>query len=130
MNIMEMKKEDFKKVPFRDKNTDLSDFYSVVILPTEEMHDSGYMCMDFVAVNTKREPICRLSGCSDVLDIDGIGGYGIDREGLTTGLAAVKGWAVDCLPCGLLRIYTKDGYKLKVGNMAGSNYELYGVNDR
>ena len=39
------------------------------------MHDSGFRTMDFVAYS-KNEPICLLSGCSDVIHIDGIGGFG------------------------------------------------------
>ena len=77
MNIFEMEKEDFKKLPKRDgflKN--VGEFYSLVIIPQDCKHDSGWMCMDFVAVNKEGEPICRLSGCSDVLHLDGIGGYG------------------------------------------------------
>ena len=47
MDILTMKKEDFKKVPFRNTETNLDNFYSLVIIPTEDMHDSGYRCMDF-----------------------------------------------------------------------------------
>lgn len=35
MDILTMKKEDFEKVPFRNAETNLDDFYSVVIIPTE-----------------------------------------------------------------------------------------------
>lgn len=128
MNIMEMTKEDFTKIPFRNDSTDLSDFYSAVIIPTEDMHDSGFMCMDFVAINSKREPICRLSGCSDVLDLDGIGGYGEHRD-FTSVKIEIKGWKIDCIPCGYLRILAKNGYKLKADYFAGSNYSLYAVPD-
>lgn len=74
MNIMSMTVEDFKAVHFRNADDNLSVVYSIVILPTDDMHDSGYRCMDFVAVNRDHKPICRLSGCSDVLHLDGIGG--------------------------------------------------------
>ena len=51
MNISYMTKEDFKNVPsaneygFKWKD---EKFNSIVIIPTDEMHESGYMCMDFV----------------------------------------------------------------------------------
>lgn len=125
MDILTMKKEDFKKVPFRNTETNLDNFYSLVIIPTEDMHDSGYRCMDFVAVNSSREPICRLSGCSDILDIDGIGGYGLN--GVLSDKVDNKAWQIDCLPCGYLRIYPRTGYKLQVNNIPVSNFSLYAV---
>lgn len=86
MNIFEMTKEDFDKVPERGGwSRDIGEFRSLVIIPQDYAHDSGWMCMDFVAVDKEGEPICKLSGCSDVLDLDGIGG------GLITGLVATNG---------------------------------------
>lgn len=121
MNVMNMTVEDFKKVPFRTKDTDLSEFYSLVILPTEEIHDSGYKCMDFVAIDKYGYPICRLSGCSDVLHLDGIGGFG-EYKGKLNKMVVPKGWSIDCLPCGLIRVFSK--YMLKPVGM-GSSYCLY-----
>lgn len=77
MNILKMTKKDFLAVPMREHfDTKIELFNSLVIIPTRHKHESGFMCMDFVAVDHKDEPICRLSGCSDVLHLDGIGGYG------------------------------------------------------
>ena len=82
MNVFDMTKEDFKKVPERGGwSRDIGEFSSLVIIPQDYAHDSGWMCMDFVAVNKDGEPICRLSGCSDVLNLDGIGGYEDRRVG-------------------------------------------------
>lgn len=125
MNILKMKKEDFEKVPFRNTETNLDNIYSVVIIPTENMHDSGYRCMDFVAVNSIQEPVCRLSGCSDILAIDGTGGYGLN--GVLSDKVDNKAWEIDCLPCGYLRIYPRTGYKLKVDSLPLSNFSLYAV---
>ena len=101
MHIFEMEKEDFKKLPKRDGFLkDVGEFYSLVIIPQGCKHDSGWMCMDFVAVNKEGEPICRLSGCSDVLHLDGIGGYGYRPSSVIE----PKGWKIDCLPCGYLRV--------------------------
>jgi len=125
MDILKMKKEDFEKVPFRNAETNLDDFYSAVIIPAEDMHDSGYRCMDFVAINSSKEPICRLSGCSDVLDIDGIGGYGLN--GALSDKVDNKAWQIDCLPCGYLRIFPGTGYKLQADSVPVSDYSLYAV---
>lgn len=78
MKVQEMTREDFKSVP-RRKNfmAPVPKFRSLVIIPTDEEHDSGYLCMEFVTVGKNDEPIVRMPGCSDVLNINGIGGYGI-----------------------------------------------------
>lgn len=92
--IFDMTKEDFNKVPKRDNRwSDFGEFRSLVIIPLDYEHDSGWMCMDFVAVNDEGEPICRLSGCSDVLTFDVTGERG-------------KRWSIDCLPCGYLRLFS------------------------
>jgi hypothetical protein len=121
-----MKKKDFQELRVRDRfDEDIGEFDSLVILPTRKKHDSGWMCMDFVACKDS-EPICRLSGCSDVLNIDGIGGYG-PYYGSINKSVVPKGWSIDCLPCGYLRLWSN--HTLKVG-VAVSNFELLGVSPR
>lgn len=105
MKITEMKKTDFNSVPERKHWSDKVElFNSLVIIPTMRKHDSGYMCMDFCAVNVNDEPICLLSGCSDVLHVDGIGGYG-EFNGEIAKSRPIEAWSIDCLPCGYLRIF-------------------------
>lgn len=118
-----MKKRDFQEIPLRDSfDEDIGEFDSLVIMPTRKKHDSGWLCIDFVACR-KAEPICRLSGCSDVLNIDGIGGYGPYRGFIPKSVVA-KGWSIDCLPCGYLQLWSN--HTLKAG-AALSNFEIYGV---
>ena len=133
MNISYMTKEDFKNVPsaneygFKWKD---EKFNSIVIIPTDEMHESGCMCMDFVAVDSNFEPICKLSGISDVLHIDGIGGYGYKsilgamRTSDGKAVIAPKGWFIDCLPCGYLRL-ASDGEMFLTSPFALSSFEIY-----
>ena len=111
-DIKEMTRKEFEAIPHHDFDKDLGTFASLVILPLRTMHDSGYRCMDFVAVNVNDEPICRLSGCSDIIHIDGIGGYGYRwiRKGGVPEMIPPKGWSIDCLPkSGLLRIFANNG---------------------
>lgn len=96
MNIFEMKKNDFKKLRKRDWDEDIGKFQSLVVIPTRRKHDSGFMCMEFVAVKNNGEPICRLGGGSDVVHIGGL-------------INAISGWSMDCLPCGYLRLFNKYG---------------------
>lgn len=122
MNVFDMTKEDFEKVPGRNGwSRDIGEFDSLIVIPQGYAHDSGWMCMDFVAVNKDGEPICRLSGCSDVLNLDGIGGYG-DWRGVVPHLVAPKGWKIDCLPCGYLQLFSRS--TLTAGP-ALSDFEIY-----
>ncbi len=123
MNVFEMKKEDFENVPERGGfQRDVGEFHSLVIIPQDYAHDSGWMCMDFVAVDKKGEPICELSGCSDVLNLDGIGGYGDLRPGMLPHFIEPKGWIVDCLPCGYLRLFSRS---TMTAGAALSSFEIY-----
>ena len=136
MRITDMTKEDFDKVPYF-KETGLTTltfntiFNSIVIIPTGEMHDSGYQMMDFVAVSSKTyEPMYKLSGISDVIDLDGIGGYGPDsirgcKDLDGNHVVPVKGWAIDCLPCGYLRLFARDGLFVKHHDFPVSSFEIY-----
>lgn len=122
MKIVEMSKEDFEKVPERKHfDEQIGLFNSLVILPMDYLHDSGYKCMDFIAVDDNNEPICRLSGCSDVLHLDGIGGYG-KYNGRIAENRPIEGWSIDCLPCGLLRVFCKGWIEAEC---AVSSFEIF-----
>lgn len=107
MKVTSMTKEQFDDIPCRKGfNSDVQPFYSLVIIPTGEMHESGFQMMDFVAVAKDETPIMKLSGCSDVLNIDGIGGYG-NWNGNIPISRPIQSWAIDCLPCGYLRLFCR-----------------------
>lgn len=101
MNIFDMKKSDFKDIPVT--NDTVKDFDDVVIIPTNRKHDSGYRCMEFVFCE-KGEPFVKSFGGSDVLNLNGIGGYGKWKGYLPTMVQPI-GWNIDCLPCGYLHIW-------------------------
>lgn len=125
MNIFDMTKEDFEKVPGRGGwSRDIGEFNALVIIPQDYAHDSGWMCMDFVAVSKDGEPICRLSGYSDILNLDGIGGYGYRNWRLKElpNHIEPKGWSIDCLPCGYLRLFSRN---MMTAGPALSNFEIY-----
>lgn len=126
MDIMEMKKKDFEVLPHRGWNEDIGEFDALVIVPQKHKHDSGFMCMDFVAVR-KRHPICFLSGCSDVIHIDGIGGYGKwDGKGVSApSLVLPKPWSIDCLPCGYLRLFVNTNHFTLTCSEALSSFEVW-----
>ena len=155
MKVYDMSRKDFESLPCREWDKSMEKFDSLVILPIpisfisnikykirkllakvfhlnepeiweiNGMHDSGYQLIDFVACRGNTA-ICKLSGCSDVLHLDGIGGYGKDwlkKYGSVPDMIKPVGWCIDCLPnSGLLRLFTHD--KLTVG-IALSSFEVY-----
>lgn len=124
--ITEMTRKEFEALPGRDWNKDIGPFDSMVILPSRRLHDSGYRCMDFVAVK-KMKPVCRLAGASDVVHFNGIGGYGknwINIYGSILENIPVIDWNIDCLPkSGLIHIFTH-ACNLYAGD-AFSSFELF-----
>lgn len=123
MNIFNMTKDDFDKVPIRcGWSRDIGEFDALVIIPQDSAHDSGWACMDFVAVSKDGEPICRFSGGTDLLHLDGIGGRGNWQFGELTDRIEPKGWRIDCLPCGYLRLFSRS--TMTVGADL-SSFEIY-----
>ena len=124
MNIKNMTKEDFDNISLLP-NLNIGDFDSVVIIPTGEMHDSGYMTMYFALIDKDGEPIGKISGISDIIHLDGIGGLGknwLETGGVPSNIG-IKAWKIDCLPCGYLRLFSRG--KLSCDNWVMSNFNVY-----
>lgn len=105
-SLKEMTLEDFRAVPYIQFG-DLKPFSGFVIVPTGELHDSGFGCMKFVLTH-RNEIIGAVGGGCDVIHLNGIGGYGLDwKKGLDTRMVPVIEWSIDLLPAsGCLRIFT------------------------
>ena len=113
--------ERLEEIPVVD--SDEREYTSVVIVPMDELHDSGYRCMCFLFCDGD-EIVCRSHGGSDVLHIDGIGGLGNWYGGKIPDKVDPKGWCLDCLPNGYLRLFSYR--KIKPDIMDGSSYEVFG----
>lgn len=126
MKIESMRRKDFLNLPVKDTFRDeIGEYESLVIIPTGKKHDSGYQIMDFVAVNHEHEPLFRICGMSDVIEIDGIGGCGEwdPRKGRSPEHPPLNAWRIDCLPCGYLRLWCKNPM---VNGHAVSCFEVFG----
>jgi len=128
--IEEWTVEEFENLPMREWNKDIGEFDSLIILPTKEIHESDFRCMDFVAVR-KGIPICRLSGCSDVIHLDGIGGLGycwFNKHEKIKKTKIISAWNIDCLKeSGLLRLFCF-GKSLQAG-LSISSFEIFSVEE-
>lgn len=108
MNIFSTK-EDFENLDYFGPT---DEFNGIVIIPTNELHDSGFGCMRFALTNHEEVVGC-VGGYSDVIHLNGIGGFGRFEdfnETLKTGRAKRIDWSIDCLPNGLIRLFCS--YKL------------------
>ena len=112
--IFEMSKEDFLKVPVNEEIYSMQDdgsasdygysspFKSFVIIPTDEIAQSGFMYMRFVLADCDNYPICQIVGNTDVIHIDWM-----------VTLLRPQLWTMDCLPCGYLRLFKMGGGQVK-----------------
>lgn len=145
MNILNMSKQDFANVPVLDTYSDWNilapnghlEFKSFVVIPVEnedgtiDLHDSGYGCMEFCLVDNNNEPIGKVGGGSDVVNLDGIGGYGCGWLYRSTGIPRmipVHGWTFDLLPCGYLNVWTRRILFLN-DRFVGSTMEVFSEDD-
>lgn len=93
-------RKEFDVVPWREQWGAPVECQGLVLLPLRKMHESGYRLVDAVAIKDGK-PLCRVSGCSDVIHLDGIGGGLLGQIDLSAG-----GWNLDCLPVsGLFHLF-------------------------
>ena len=102
MDINKMSKSDFLSIRRREWNEEVGEFDYLVIIPgnSRDLHDSGYRHITYCLCKGN-EPICLTSGGSDVIHLDGIGGYGQRPHNYVAGLPHMippSGWNMDCLP--------------------------------
>ena len=91
-DIMKMTKKELIEIEnFKPEG----EFDSVVIVPIKENHDSGFSCMKFILLRDM-EIIGAVSGWSDVIHLNGIGGYGKNLENIDD--PKNYSWSIDCLP--------------------------------
>lgn len=119
MNIFNMKKSDFKDIPILSALDNVKECDSVVIIPKNKRHESGYRCMEFVFCKDG-EPFAKSFGGSDVLHLNGIGGYGKFNGSLPESMP-ITDWNFDCLPCGYLHLWSR--YKLSAEGL--SDFSVY-----
>ena len=92
--------------PFEPKEP----FNGFIVIPqmVVELHDSGYRFIKVALTNRGRVVGC-VEGCTDVIHLNGIGGYGKFNDKyenrVRTGLAPAIDWSIDVAPNGLVRVF-------------------------
>lgn len=124
MNVLDLTKEELLGI----ENYEPKDpFNAFVIVPTGKLHDSGFQMMKFILCDGY-DIVGAVSGYSDVVHLDGIGGYGLDyKTALIKDENHVIDWSIDVLPkSGCTRFFVGSRFKgLKLPEFYGSDFEIY-----
>lgn len=94
------RRQELLAVPARKWGEVLHNVGAVYIIPSRRKHDSGFMCMDFVACEMGKDgritnKKIRFGGYTDVVNLHGV----------IPGLSQM-GFNIDCEPGGIIRIFT------------------------
>lgn len=83
-------------------------FNGFIIIPTDEIHDSGYKIIK-IALMDHGVVVGSVKGYTDVIHLNGIGGYGAFDVGYAERVRQRKGtiidWSIDCSTNGLIRVF-------------------------
>lgn len=120
MKLNDLTKKQFKEMKYFKPT---SPFTDIIVVPTDNIHDSGFRCMKFVLWNAiKGEIVGVVGGDSDVVHFNGIGGYG--KSFNIHKLEKPIGYKIDCLrKSGYLRIMTSK--YLEIDDFIGSDFTFY-----
>lgn len=122
--ITDMTLGDLFAVPYNKHRDEIGPFTGFVIVPTGELHDSGFGCMKFVLTH-HNEVVGAVGGWCDAVHLNGIGGYGHDwLQGIANRMVPVIDWSMDFLPkCGCLRVFSS--HKLELEDFICSDFTVY-----
>ena len=126
MDIYKMTRKELYAVPRREWGKSVGEFDCLVLLPTRRKHDSGYGIIDAVACK-KNEPLFIVTCGADVLNIEGIGGYG-KYSSIEKGYPKLfpAGWSIDLLhKSGLFRLFCEHG--MTCDDSAVSSFAVYSL---
>ena len=121
-NIKEMTKRELMELKnFMPKKN----FTGIVIVPMDYKHDSGFQCMKYILLN-HWDIVGVVGGGSDVMHINGIGGYGKEPN-YKTRMVKAHDLRIDCLPKSkCLRLFSDDEMELW-DLFCGSDFSFYYV---
>ena len=124
-NIKEMTKKELMELEnFITKKK----FTGIVIVPMNYKHDSGFQCMKYILLN-EWDIVGVVGGGSDVVHINGIGGFGKEPN-YKTRMVKVHNLRIDCLPKSkCLRLFSYD--KMELSDLfVGSDFIFYFEEDK
>ena len=135
-NMNSMIIEDFRNLPFKEA-PEQEPFDSIILLPTDEIHDSDFRCMEFVICDGVRGPKYRVSGCSDALHLNGLTSSFINPEASnwqdkypSVGKRPLI-WTIDCLAeSKLIRLFVMEYRLFPAEESCVSSFEVWPIYKR
>lgn len=123
-DIKNMTLEELLAVPYSKTLEEIGPFKGFIIVPTGDLHDSGFGCMKFVLTHHD-DIVGAVGGGSDVVHLNGIGGYGLGfQRTLARGEVPPVDWSIDLLPgSGCLRVFSS--HKLVLDDFIDSDFIVY-----
>lgn len=120
MKLNDLTKKQFKEMEYFKPT---SPFTDIIIVPTDNIHESGFRCMKFVLWNSIAGEIAGVvGGSSDVIHFNGIGGLG--KRLFNNPPQTPISYKIDCLRrSGYLRIMTD--YYLEADDYYFSDFSFY-----
>lgn len=105
------------------------EFSAFAIVPMEELHESGYRVMKFI-LERDGKIVGAVSGWSDMVHVNGIGGYGAYGDDFMSALKSQMTPRVairlDCLPTsGCIRFFCDRDSIMKAEDFIGSDFIFY-----
>lgn len=85
-NLIEISREELDSLPYSTSEIVGKEFNNIIIIPTDDMHDSDFRCMKYILLTWDLEVVGVVGGYSDVIHLWKVGA------------------SIDCLPCGYLRV--------------------------
>lgn len=118
MELIDAPAPSLKRLNWHDES---QTFNSLLIVPRGDLHDSGWMCMVFIAL-LDNEPVGYFDCGSDVISLDECGGYGP----YSGWVIIPKSWRMDMTPGGILRLFVMNAnYELKAEGL--SDFKVYAI---
>ena len=106
-------------------------FTSFVIVPMNYDHDSGYRCFKVILMNNSEDEVIGIiGGGSDVINLDGIGGYGLREPNVpwVKDITPRVDWSIDCLSeSGCIRVFTSNRRLCLNTNVICSAIEIFSI---
>ena len=117
MDILKATKDFFQSVRELDAWKRV-EFSSVVIVPTDQLHDSGFRQMEFVLMDKDDNPIGKIGGFVDSIYV----------EPHYTSKGIGRCVHMDLLPCGLMRFWVNE--TMFIENCAGSDLDVFYIEEK
>ena len=116
-SIFQMTRKEILAIPRVERGVWWVECKSFIVIPTARKHDSGYNCMEVIAVDENSLPLCKATISSDVINLQNYEqNHRTIKEKVPQNEILFE-WRIDCLSKSkLLRFFKgNDGTSIRIG---------------